>query len=413
MLGICKQYIGLVDKEFQVMKFSLDNISSIELMDCSRDDLIEQRSSEKDNVESDCNCLGEEFSDLLLNSNFQLNEFEEIETTLSVEVSEEEPNKLNGIDLARNAIDTFMVLSETSGYIVFNHNSKKIASKSVSARTTYFADKEPVFLNKTIAKPLSSLIVRNNKIMVDYDIEDMHCFFEILNVGSEGITLSDFTISLPAEEFEKIKDKIICDNIQEANDSVQFKVLSTSLGKVNYEFSDYFVPISSVLCNRKRVLGGILESLKLIRNSKNVDNFFKTESFNRVGINNEVNGTFWTSLNESNSIFNIKYINEHKGEVREFLAMLEREPYDDFFDLDSVNNERDKLIAKNTYKLYSKSEKSELDEKIHKELLRVEFAILKVITEMIKIDKTSESLWIPTSYGQEIILLEKKEKEEE
>lgn len=413
MLGICKQYIGLVDKEFQVMKFSLDNISSIELMDCSRDDLIEHRSSEKDNVESDCNCLGEEFSDLLLNSNFQLNEFEEIETTLSVEVSEEEPNKLNGIDLARNTIDTFMVLSETSGYIVFNHNSKKIASKSVSARTTYFADKEPVFLNKTIARPLSSLIVRNNKIMVDYDIEDMNCFFEILNVGSEGITLSDFTISLPAEEFEKIKDKIICDNVQEANDSVQFKVLSTSLGKVNYEFSDYFVPISSVLCNRKRVLGGILESLKLIRNSKNVDNFFKTESFNRVGINNEVNGTFWTSLNESNSIFNIKYINEHKGEVREFLAMLEREPYDDFFDLDSVNNERDKLIAKNTYKLYSKSEKSELDEKIRKELLRVEFAILKVITEMIKIDKTSESLWIPTSYGQEIILLEKKEKEEE
>lgn len=414
MVIMNKQLVGSIDPIYDIAKLNLQNGLNLEVQTCSGEELNHILEEEKADLNSDSNKFGEEFSDILLNSNFQLTGPNNVIPSMSVEVVEEIDTGRTRVELGRNVIDDLAVLVQTFGYIVFTHNSKKIVNKSSYAETAYFKDTEPVFLNKHIARPLSELRVENNRVLVDYEVDDVPYYFEVLSVSSEGINLSDFVISLSVEEFNQIKDKINLSGVKDCNDMVEFKLVGTSLGKLNYSYEDYFIPVTSALYNRRRVLQGIKESFNLFENSKQVDKFL--DSFNatpRLGIEHTSEGVIWKMLGSYCSIYSFSALEKNKERVREFIAMLERQPYDEFFTLSEEDNSNDKLLSQRAYKVFSNGgTRWQLLDKIEVEIRLIDLLIMRSITEKLKLSSDKESIWIPTVYGQEIIMLEESGEEE-
>lgn len=414
MVIMNKQLVGSIDPIYDIAKLNLQNGLNLEVQTCSGEELNHILEGEKADLNSDSNKFGEEFSDILLNSNFQLTGPNNVIPSMSVEVVEEIDTGRTRVELGRNVIDDLAVLVQTFGYIVFTHNSKKIVNKSSYAETAYFKDTEPVFLNKHIARPLSELRVENNRVLVDYEVDDVPYYFEVLSVSSEGINLSDFVISLSVEEFNQIKDKINLSGVKDCNDMVEFKLVGTSLGKLNYSYEDYFIPVTSALYNRRRVLQGIKESFNLFENSKQVDKFL--DSFNatpRLGIEHKSEGVIWKMLGSYCSIYSFSAIEKDKERIREFIAMLERQPYDEFFTLSEEDNSNDKLLSQRAYKVFSNGGiRWQLLDKIEAEIRLIDLLIMRSITEKLKLSSDKESIWIPTVYGQEIIMLEESGEEE-
>lgn len=414
MVIMNKQLVGSIDPIYDIAKLNLQNGLNLEIQTCSGEELSHILEEEKADSSSDSNKFGEEFSDILLNSNFQLTDPSNVIPSMSVEVVEEIDSTNSKIELGKNVLDSLAILIQTPGYIVFTHNSKKIVNNSSYAETAYFKDTEPVFLNKHIARPLRELRVENNRVLIDYEVDDVPYYFEVLNVSSEGIHLSDFVISLCIEEFEMIKDKIDISELKDSNDRVEFKLVGTSLGKLNYSYEDYFIPVTSALYNRRRVLQGIKESFNLFENSKQVDKFL--DSFNvtpRLGIEHESEGVTWKMLGSYCSIYSFSALEKDKERVREFIAMLERQPYDEFFTLSEEDNSNDKLLSQRAYKVFANgSMREELLDKIEIEIRLIDLLIMRSITEKLKLSSDKESIWIPTVYGQEIIMLEEYGEEE-
>lgn len=408
MVIIDKQFVGSVDTVYEVAKLDLSKGLDMDLMLCDEKELLDVLDKEKESTDS--LTFGEEFSDILLNSNFAVKDGKVI-PSLTVDITDS-PDMLNvdSIKFDRNAIDDMTTLMRTDGYIVFIHNSKKIVSKSSYTKTTYFRDTEPVFLNKTIAKPLKDLVIVNNSIVVNYEVDNVPYYFEVMKVSDQEIVLSDFAISMTSESFNSIKEYINYSELTESNERVEFKILNNSLGKINYSFDSFFTPLVSAVCNRERVLTGIRDSLKLLRNKKDLSNFLKCfEEVERLGLTHESGGLTWNMTKRIKSIFNIDKLESCNAQVPEFLAMLEIDPDKEFFISINPNESGDTEVAKRVSQKFTNlkpSEVTELIDKIDLELRILDSYLLKAISEKLKIGTEDTSLWIPTNYGHEVISLE-------
>lgn len=415
MIVMTKQIVGNIDKEYEIVNVKMGEELKGTVSKSTELELIKTLEDELSYLDSDCNNFGKEFSKILLNSNFQLNDSASIEPSLCVDIFDNEDNKqFENLDFEFNVIDALTILSQSYGFVVFNHNSKKIVNNAGYESTSYFQKTEPVFLNMTIAKPLDQLKVVNNSIIVDYEVDDVPYFFELLSIGENSIKLSDFDIVTNEEVFSKLKDKINLEDIRETNkDKVTFKLNSERLGKVSYSISEFFTPLAAALLNRRRLIKGIKESFNLFGYQNEIDTLLSQyDSIEKLGIKSDCSDR-WNTSSISKSMFNLKVLDTDRNRIREFLAMLELSPYDEFFELDKNSNGSDKELVKLCYKMYKKNN-SNLDSlnSLDKELLLIDLYLMKLVSERVKLDDSPEVIWIPTNYGQETITIKGSDNDE-
>lgn len=322
----------------------------------------------------------------------------------------------NNIKIPINILTTLIALIGVKCKVIFKHSDMKVKMNGELQETHYFKEYENLSANKTIVKNLDEIKIDDGSIRMEYNINGSEFYYELVKLTKNGPKLNEFYIEISKEDFEKVKDRICYETIDNFYENLRLRLSTYKDGQDLLEFpilmKDYFIPICSSVFEKMIQLNTDLVAKEILNGNvwKDKFNYDKWRNENNdekvtVGIN--IGGS---QLKVKMPLFNILFLKNI--EFQEFQEFISLSSVGLQYSLDDKISERPDEFKK-AYASNLKRETQLGQDEIIKSIKNVKLEILKwklyyfmIVQEYVTALSNGFELWIPVSNNAYLVKCE-------
>lgn len=314
-------------------------------------------------------------------------------------------NDRNSVKIPVNILTSLITLLNVECKVIFKHSDMKMRMSEEFHETHYFRERESLSVNKTIVKNLSEIKIDDGSIKMEYNIDGFNFYYELVKLTKSGPKINEFYIEISEEDFEKVKDRICYETVDNVYDKLRIRLSTYKDGQDLLEFpmvmKDYFIPICSsvfeklIQLNTDLVAKEILNS-NVWKNKVNYDEWKNKQDNKEVSVGIDIEGD---KIKIKMPSFKVLFLEDTKfQEFQEFISLssagLQYSLDDEIAERPSEFKKAYVSNLKNETQL-SQDEIIENIENVKLEVLKWKLYYLMVVQAYVTALNTGFKLWVP------------------
>lgn len=316
-------------------------------------------------------------------------------------------NDRNSVKIPVNILTSLITLLNVECKIIFKHSDIKMRMSEEFHETHYFRERESLSVNKTIVKNLSEIKIDDGSIKMEYNIDGFNFYYELVKLTKSGPKINEFYVEVSEEDFEKVKDRICYETVDNVYDKLRIRLSTYRDGQDLLEFpmvmKDYFIPICSSVFEKLIQLNTDLMAKEILnsnvwKNKVSYDEWKNKQDNKEVSVGIDIEGA---KIKVKMPLFKVLFLKD--TEFQEFQEFISLSSAGLQYSLDDKIAERPSEFKKayvsnlkNETQL-SQDEIIENIESVKLEVLKWKLYYLMVVQAYVTTLNTGFKLWVPVS----------------